>query len=172
MLQLEPTVTTDWHRLCQLAAAPDPSSWRAGLHLVRGRPFDGLRSPDWTVLEGIGAAVEESIVRLAMRVAEHALGDGDGPAAAAAARRGLLASPYDERLYRLLLRAADLQGNPAGVESAMAELLCLLGGDVDRSWRGDLAGGAAAFVHPDTTALYRALSRRPAPAAGRSLARL
>ena len=72
----------------------------------------------------------------------------------APARRGLLASPFDERLYRLLLRAADAEGNPAGVESVMTELLRLLGD-----------------AHPQTADLYLALTRR-VPAAGRPLARL
>lgn len=176
-LQLAPTVTTDWHRLCGLADADDPTSWRAGLALVRGRPFEGLRSPDWTVLEGVAAEVEDGVVQLAIRLAEHLLGAGDGHGAARAARRGLLASPYDERLYRLLLRAADLQGNPAGVESAMGELLLLVAGE---GFSGPSAGRtwaeAADHVHPDTAALYRSLSRRhraPGPlGAGRAFARL
>jgi hypothetical protein len=173
-LQLAPTVTTDWRRVRELADTSDPGAWRQALSLVRGRPFDGLRSPDWTVLEGIAAEVEDGIVQLAIRVAEHDLGTGDGHGAALAARRGLLASPYDERLYRLLLRAADLQGNPAGVEAAMSELVGLLAGGGEHPLvpgRGAIAD-ADAFVHPDTAALYRALSRRPPAAAGRELARL
>jgi len=173
-LQLAPTVTTDWRRLCDLAGTPDPRAWQQGLSLVRGRPFDGLRSPDWSVLEGIAAEVEEGVVQLAIRVADQCLVAGDGRGAALAARRGLLVSPYDERLYRLLLRAADLQGNPAGVESAMAELVHLVGG----TWRRPSLGrrmsiaNAAAYVHPDTAALYGELSRRPPAAAGREFARL
>jgi hypothetical protein len=176
-LQLAPTVGTDWERLCRLAATDDPGAWATGLALVRGRPFDGLRSPDWTVLEGIGAAVEEGVVQLAIRLADHLLGRGDGLGAARAARRGLLASPFDERLYRLLLRAADRQGNPAGVESAMVELLRLVVGETE-TWAagGCLAPLAASYLHPDTAALYRALSRRPQArrpaAAGRAFARL
>ena len=38
-------------------------------------------------------------------------------------RRGLRVSPYDERLYRALLRAAEAMGNRVGMRSAMAELL-------------------------------------------------
>jgi len=68
-----------------------------------------------------------------------------------AARRGLLVSPYDERLYRMLLRAADLAGNPAGVEAVMAELVRVVADEAD----------PLASVHPSTLALYRSLSRRP-----------
>lgn len=177
-LQLAPTVCSDWDRLRRLAAEPDPVAWERALFLVRGRPFDGLRSPDWAVLEGIAAQVEDAVVQLAARVAEHRLAEGDGRGAAAAARRGLLASPYDERLYRLLLRAADREGNPAGVESAMAELVHLVAGDEapgrlpGAPGTPVLAPGATDYVHPDTAALYRSLSRRPAGAGRKVPARL
>ncbi len=160
LLQLSPEVRTDWNQFYAMAAAPDPSSWRRALSLVRGRPFEGLRRSDWTVLEGITASVEEAVVHLALQVAEHELGLGGGRQAAAAARRGLLASPYDERLYRILLRAADQEGNPAGVESAMAELVCLLGGEAHHREVARSGVHAERFVHPATYDLYRALSRR------------
>ena len=172
-LRLSPSVTSDWCCLTVLGAAPDPADWWRALSLVRGRPFDGLRDPDWTVLEGVAATVEEGVVQLAIRLAEHHLGRGDGCSAARAARRALLASPYDERLYRLLLRAADLQGNPAGVEAAMSELVRLVAGGGHRCRSGRRSvGDAAAYVHPETVALYRALSRRPPAAAGEVFARL
>jgi DNA-binding SARP family transcriptional activator len=173
-LQLAQSVTSDWERLGVLAAQADPEGWREGLSLVRGRPFDALRSPDWTILEGHAAEVEDRIVQLAIRLAEHDLGVGDGRGAERAVRRALLASPYDERLYRLLLRAADLQGNPGGVESAMAELVRLVSGVPRVSGPpGHMLAtpDAVACVHPRTADLYRALSRGR-PAAGAPLARL
>jgi len=121
-LQLGPTVGCDWGRFSLLARSEDGASWAGALDLVRGRPFEGLRSPDWTVLEGFTAEIEETVVDVALRLAGHRLQRDDGRGAGAAARRALLVSPYDERLYRVLLRAADAQGNPAGVESVMAEL--------------------------------------------------
>jgi DNA-binding SARP family transcriptional activator len=158
-LQLAPTVATDFQELCELSARQEPASWRAALALVRGRPFDGLRNGDWAVLEGVLSAIEESVVDLALRLANHELRTGSGRAAAGAARTGLLASPYDERLYRVLLQAADLEGNPAGVERVMAELLQVVGG---ASW-GRSPRPAATFdlraVHPETASLYRSLSR-------------
>lgn len=198
-LRLAPTVTTDWGRLQALAATDDPAAWEEAMALVRGRPFDGLRTPDWAVLEGRLAAVEEDVAELAVRLGEHHLARGDGRAAAVAARRGLQAGPYDERLYRLLLRAADAQGNPAGVEAVMVELLGLVDGPTVSGWcdqvshqpataRDDPAGGswppgpvggrlsaeALRVLHPETTALYQALSRRPVrrPVPGGSLVRL
>ncbi|HLN43608.1 MAG TPA: bacterial transcriptional activator domain-containing protein, partial [Acidimicrobiales bacterium] len=116
-------------------------------------PFEGLRSPDWVVLEGILATVEAVIVDLACRFAEHCLEQFDARGAEWAARQGLRVSPYDERLYRVLLKASDAAGNPAGVESTMAELVHLVADDVE----------PFDAVHPETLALYRRLSRRSVP---------
>jgi len=166
-LSLARSVTTDWRRLQRDARRDDPDSWWRGLEAVRGRPFDGLRSADWVVLEGIGAAVEEDVVRLAIKVAEHHLGRGEGARAARAARLGLLSSPFDERLYRLLLRAADAEGNPSGVESAMAELVVVAGGaPAGAGVPRHLAAAHMAVVHPETAHLYRSLSRRGGAAGG------
>jgi len=119
--------------------------------LIRGRPFDGLRSPDWVLLEGILATIEAVVVDLASRYAEHCLGSFDPRGAEWAARQGLRVSPYDERLYRILMRSANAAGNPAGVEAIMAELVHLVADDIE----------PYDAVHPETLALYRSLSRRP-----------
>lgn len=60
-------------------------------------------------------------------------------------------SAYDERLYRILMRAADRAGNPAGIENVMDELTRLVGDEVE----------PFDAVHPETLELYRELSRRP-----------
>jgi DNA-binding SARP family transcriptional activator len=158
-LQLAPTVATDYQELRALAVREEPAAWRAALDLVRGRPFDGLRNGDWAVLEGVLSAVEECVVDLTLRLANHELAAGSGRGAASAARAGLRASPYDERLYRILLRAADLEGNPAGVERIMAELLAVAGGT--GAGRGPRQPSAfdLRVVHPETASLYRSLSR-------------
>lgn len=180
-LRLAGSVGSDWDRFSALSEEGEEErkegraieSWWRALDLLRGRPFEGLRSSDWTVLEGIAAEVEEVVVRLALRIGDHCLGGGDGAGAGRAARRGLVVSPYDERLYRMLLRAADLEGNPAGVEGAMADLTNLLGADGGAERPGGpvrrnnlLAGGCRLRmdqVHPETAALYRSLSRRAWP---------
>jgi DNA-binding SARP family transcriptional activator len=162
-LQLAPSVTTDWRRFTALAASDDPVLWSGALDLVRGRPFDGLHNAEWTVLEGIAAVLEEHVAELACRVADERLAAGEFRSAAAAARRGLLVSPYDERLYRRLLLCADREGHPAGVERVMAELLSQVGGAPSRH------PGAAfdlAAVHPKTASLYESLSRRRRPETG------
>lgn len=163
-LRLAPSVTTDWDRFQALARAEGPAgpaAWGAALELVRGRPFEGLRAADWPVLEGIEAHVQDAVVHVAIRLADHLLTAGDGRGAELAVRKGLAASPYDERLYRLLLAAADRQGNPAGVEAAMDELLVVVGGGAGRRRpQAPLDPTALSWVHPDTVAAYRSLSRR------------
>jgi DNA-binding SARP family transcriptional activator len=153
-LALAKSVVTDWERFVASADTDQADEWKAALSLVRGRPFEGIKSSDWPILEGIGPAIESAVVDLARRLGRSSLASGDAQVAEWAARRGLMVSPYDERLYRLLMRAADLDGNPAGVEAAMKELVTLV------------AEGLEPFdsVHPSTVDLYRSLTRRRRPA--------
>jgi DNA-binding SARP family transcriptional activator len=166
VLRLGPTATSDWDQFRALAEGPGtgPASWEAALGLVRGRPFDGLRSYDWTVLEGLATLVEDAVVQLCLRLAGFHLEAGDGRAAELAARRGLLVSPFDERLYRSILHASDLQGNPAGIEAAMAQLVHLVAGGRATAQHGRRPAwsdpSSLRWVHPETASLYRSLSRR------------
>jgi DNA-binding SARP family transcriptional activator len=158
-LALRDSVGTDLECFRRLAASSDPSDWGRAVDLVRGPPFDGLTT-EWPVVEGHVAMAEEMVVTVGVRLAEHRLAHGDVAAAARAARRCLRASPYDERLFRILLRAADLQGNPAGVESVMTELTRVLGVEGPGAASGSAASHWASAVHPATADLYRRLSRR------------
>ncbi|MHB1712007.1 MAG: AfsR/SARP family transcriptional regulator, partial [Acidimicrobiales bacterium] len=154
-LQLAKTVGTDWDRFVRLTGTNGPAEWRKALGLIRGRPFDGLRASDWPILEGIAPAIEAAVVDVAGRLAGLYLQQSDAAGAEWAARKGLLVSPYDERLYRMLMRAADRAGNPAGVESVMSELIRLVADEVE----------PFDSVHPSTMELYRSLSRRKKMAA-------
>ncbi len=149
-LALASTVGSDWQRFRELAAVDDPERWQEALEIVRGRPFDGIRATDWALLDGTSPAIEAAVVDLAGRLAGARLRSGDATAAEWAARKGLLVSPYDERLYRMLLRTADAAGNPSGVESVMEELVRVVADEVE----------PVESVHPSTLALYRSLSRR------------
>lgn len=155
-LSLGPSVTSDWAVVQSLATSEDPECWAEALRLVRGRPFETLRASDWAVLEGTVAAMESVIVDLASRLAQWCLEHRDPSGAEWAARRGLRVSPYDERLYRYLLRAADLSGNLAGVENVMQELVRLVADDVE----------PYDAVHRETWDLYRSLSRHGRLGAG------
>src|SRR5665213_3994399 len=149
-LALAASVGTDWSRFQALAASDDLEDWCAALSLVRGRPFEGMRATDWSILDGTAPVIESAVVDLSGRLAGARLRAGDAQGAEWSARQGLLVSPYDERLYRMLLRAADAAGNPGGVESVMADLVRVVADEVE----------PIESVHPSTLALYRSLSRR------------
>jgi DNA-binding SARP family transcriptional activator len=158
-LYLDKSVSCDWDRFVELSFDGDEERQLVALQLVRGRPFEGLKTCDWPVVEGVEALLQTAIVEVALRAARIGIERGDGARAAWAARKGLLASPYDERLYRCLMQAADVEGHPFGVEQVKDELFYLLGGTLRaRSNRQD--GAFDDLVHPKTASLYHALSRQ------------
>jgi DNA-binding SARP family transcriptional activator len=167
-LRLAETVGTDVDRFTEVVANPDPAGWGEALALVRGRPFEGLYLADWAVLDGTQAHLESMVVDAALRVAEHLLRRGRGEEAEWAIRRGLRASPYDERLYRALLWAAEVMGNRVGMRSTMAELRTLAA-DGAMAVRDAKPGtgdrSAPSLLHPKTLALFWELSRGEPPAA-------
>ncbi len=150
-LRLGPGVSSDWERFVALArqevalAEQDGRTVREeALGLIRGRPFEGLKNVDWTLYEGVAATMESHVVDLASRHAIERLDSGDAGAAEWACRQGLKVSPYDERLYRALMQAADAAGNRVGVVAIMDEL------------RSVVYEGVEPFdgVHPETEELY------------------
>jgi DNA-binding SARP family transcriptional activator len=151
-LKLSPLVTSDWAHFRELACCDDRDTRVAALSLVRGKPFGDVDWP-WSTVEGLAATMEAEVCDLASAIGEQSLLDGDASLAAHAAEQGILASPYDERLYRLLMRASDALGNPAGIRSAMGRLAAILEDDVE----------PLESVHPETRALYEALMRRRRP---------
>jgi DNA-binding SARP family transcriptional activator len=165
-LCLAPTVGTDVDQLDRAARSGDPADWRRALELVRGRVFEGLGRGDWAVLDGTQAEVETMVVDLALKGAAHFLHHGDGHVAEEMIRRGLRVSPYDERLYRALLWAAEVRGDRIGLHSTMDELL------LRAAEREGVGSPATDLVHPQTLALYRELTRGETPAARGDLVRL
>ncbi len=159
-LCLGPRVGTDVERFARLCGAKGLSSVLDALSLVRGRVFEGLHTLDWAVFDGTLAELESLVVTAALSGAADALALGLGDQAEWLIRKGLLVSPYDERLYRGLLRATEAQGNRLGLRAAMTELVTLVSD----------AGGAT--IHPQTVALYRRLQRQEVPAAEGDLLRL
>jgi len=145
--------TTDWQRFRTLAGpGSDLRSWRQALELVRGRPFSSLPEGQWVTFEGFEAEVEKLVVECALRAGDSCLEMGDAEGATWAAHQGLRVGPWDERLYRLLMRAADVGGNRAGVEQAMRTLALVL----------EIEGDPLQSVHPETASLYRRLLGRTA----------
>ncbi len=128
----------DWDEFEQLAAhghacptVAVPALERA-LALVRGIPFTSAATGAYDWARGHRADMVQAIGAAAERLGNVLLQQGDVRGARRAARHGLCAAPYDERLYRVLLRAAD---HAAGVETVMLELTDALGVDLDGTER-------------------------------------
>ena len=168
-LRLVDRVVTDVDLFGELSGSDDPWGSARALRLVRGVPLSGLRSCDWAVLDGTQAELEAMIVRTALTECERLLAHGDATGAEGVVQRALLASPYDERLYRSLLRVTAAQGNRARLPATMARLRVLAGeaGSLPRGGSTTLSD----LLHPETTALYEHLLHGK-PAAEGSAARL
>jgi LysM domain-containing protein len=146
--RLTEEVTTDWQRFTALAAGT-PAEQRDALQLVRGRPFEGLGYADWLHLEGIHSEVEAAIVDLALTVTERELDAGNPDAAYLAARAGLDATRYEERLHRLAIRAATAAGHTSVVETLKEEMRTAIEDDIEPD-------GA---LQPETLELYERMRR-------------
>jgi DNA-binding SARP family transcriptional activator len=170
-LHLADTVVTDVECFAHLASASDPAAWREAMALVRGGLFEGLLLTDWATFEGIHAQVVSMVASTALKGAAQSMAEGDGAGAEWTVRRALRISPYDERLYRALVRAADAQGSRAGLRSTMAELrfLAAMGDLVEGSGQAE---EGATLMHPRTEALYRELTQDRVPAARGTVVRL
>jgi DNA-binding SARP family transcriptional activator len=174
-LCLARSVGTDVERFNRSAHSPEQAEWLDALRLVRGRPLDGLRLCDWAVLDGTQAALESMVVDTALKGATAALLDNRAEEAEWMVRQGLRASPYDERLYRALLRSTEAKGDRMGLHAVMTELLRKA---VDAANPGPGSGGiaksvpAVALIHPRTVDLYQRLIHGQEPVAGDALVRL
>lgn len=158
---LSDRVVTDYGLFCELTSLADQidGAQRAAdllteaLTLVRGEPFTGVgRSYAW-VGPHRGIIVAQ-IVDAAEELAEVRLATSDWRGAEWAARQGLRAMPCDERMYRLLMRAAHAAGNVPGVHRAFSEL-CDAVADPDDGAEPDDT------VHPDTITLLEQLTTSP-----------
>jgi hypothetical protein len=141
-------------------SAPEAQAIRllsGALELVRGKPFDDTRTGyAWAHTEGFIARAEALVADAAHALAQLHLQNGDAARATWAARKGLLASPGYEVLYRDLMFACEIDGNLAALETIMAELNALLDA-VDPSDN----------LESETTELYKRLRQRRAPASAR-----
>jgi DNA-binding SARP family transcriptional activator len=153
-------VGTDVDRFEALASSGEPAGLVDAMALVRGPVFAGLRHTDWAVLDGTESSVQSLVAETAVRAADLLLGQGRADGAERIVRRGLLACPYDERLYRSLLRAAASQGNRVGLRSTLAQLVTLAGEEpASAGWTTAARRGESvlSLLHPETAALYRRL---------------
>ena len=143
-LTLAPSIDTDWTMFRALAGGGEPEALRAALSLVRGAPF-GTDPEPWTSASGIFYVIVDDIADAACALGEHALSIGEPQLATWSARQGQLANRYDQRLWRILLRAAC--DNPA-LQRVWQELHALLAVD----------GDPGADLDPSTVDLYNVLN--------------
>ncbi len=167
-LRLHRSVGTDVDRFAALAQS---GQWMEALRLVRGPLFGGLRRSDWAVLDGTLGHVEAVVVQAVLQGADALMSLGRGADSEWLVRRGLVVSPYDERLYRALLRALAAQGNRLGLRAVMAQLLVISGDPPVPRQPGGWEGAPWEPRHPETSALYRDLLGG-SPATGGTPARL
>ncbi len=168
-LELGSDVRTDVARFEALASGGRLADLVDAMALVRGPLFAGLRRADWAVFDGTEASVQSLVADTALRAAELLVGQGLAAEAERVVRRALLACPYDERLYRSLLRAAAAQGNRVGLRSTLSQLLALAGADGATPAAVTSAGRlipVMSCLHPDTAALYHELVGATTPAPG------
>ncbi|HEX7197007.1 MAG TPA: LysM peptidoglycan-binding domain-containing protein [Candidatus Limnocylindria bacterium] len=155
---LSEAVATDYGLFCELVALADEEedARRAAmllaeaLTLVEGEPFTGGgRGYAW-VAPHSGLIIAQ-VVDAAEELAEVRLAGDDWRGAEWAARQGLKVCPYEERLYRLLMRSAFAAGSLPGVRRVYDELTDVLADPDDGVEPEDT-------VHPDTTALLERLT--------------
>ena len=158
-LRLGRSVSTDVERFESLVIEGDPGRMVEAMKLIRGPLFGGLCRADWAVLDGTQSAVESLVVDAALRGAEALLSLGQTAQAEWIVRRALVVSPYDERLYRALLRAIAAQGNRLALHVTMARLLTLASDVGGWSETGGRPEKSLTCLHPQTADLYRDLLR-------------
>jgi len=91
------------------------------------------------------------VVDAAEELAEIRLAAGDWRSAEWAARQGLRVFPCEERLYRLLMRAAHAAGSVPGVHRVFQELAAAVADPDDGVEPDDT-------LHPETVALLEELT--------------
>lgn len=135
---------------------------RAALSLVRGRPFSSTGIEYlWTHAEALTSAVVAEITDAAHELACLYLDANDHRGVWWATQQGLLASPENEQLHRDRMFAADLAGNPAGVEEVMEELCRAIAIDREEIGHEDIHDAMHDVLHPLTLEVYEQLTRRP-----------
>ena len=151
-------VATDYELFHDLTAraegAEDPDAaanlLAEALTLVRGEPFTGVgRNYSWAAPHA--GLIVAQVVDAAEELGEIRLAAGDWRGAEWAARQGLLVFPCDERLYRLLMRAAHASGNIPAVHRAFDELAAVVADPDDGVEPDDT-------LHPETVTLLEDLT--------------
>jgi nucleoid-associated protein YgaU/DNA-binding SARP family transcriptional activator len=136
--QLGDQVRTDWDTWCSLLPAGPleaaPEQLERALRLVRGRPFDGVRTHRYAWAENLKQTMISAIVDASYELARKRLTEGRWRAAEQAIVVGLSLEPGMERLWRIRILAAHASGNQAAQKEAISRMLSVtddLGGDLE-----------------------------------------
>lgn len=162
--RLDDRVVTDFEVFWSLRRAADALDDPTGaaalldeaLELVRGEPLLGAgRNYAWTA--PLATTIVVAVVDAADELGEIRLSMGDPRGAERAARAGLVAAPGEERLYRILMRAAAALDSKPMIERLYRELLDVLADP-------DYGIEPAATISGETITLFNELmgSRRTA----------
>ena len=126
--RLGPYVGCDWSWFQGLVAdagraGPEEALrlYREALELVGGEPFAGVVKGTyvWAWSEGLVYAIELGVAKAAAAMGQMALDHGDPEAARWASARGLAASPTQQSLFRVEMRAAAQLADSDGITRAM-----------------------------------------------------
>ena len=103
----------------QRAGSPGAAlaAFRSALPLWRGEPFADVVEGQWADVER--ARVRDKYTAAAVRAGELLMAAGEAPDAAQAAQHAIDADPVSEAAYRVLMRARNAVGDPAGVHRAL-----------------------------------------------------
>jgi len=123
------------------------------LSLVRGEPFTGV-GLDYAWTAPTRTAVQTAVIDVADELGEILLAAGDLRGAERAARAGLTAAPGEERLYRLLMRAAAASGSRPMIDRIWRELRDVLA-DPDHGIEPE------GTISPETIQLFNELTSEP-----------
>ncbi|MFE1776419.1 LysM peptidoglycan-binding domain-containing protein [Streptomyces sp. NPDC059008] len=155
--RLSPTVTCDWTRFQQFAAAGlnDVSedgdlALRRALSLVRGRPFSAVDRQRYSWAEPLMQEMCEAVVDVALELSDRLREAGDVTGALWAANRGLLAAEESEPLHRAVFRAHHKAGDTPALREAAARLVRI----------NDQLGGEGVDMDAETAQLLRDLLPR------------
>lgn len=157
--EMSDAVTTDYVLFAELAAQADETDdahlaarlLTEALDLVQGEPFTGL-GRTYTWVEAHRQTITAEVVDAADELAEVRLALGDWRSAEWAARKGLLASPCEERLYRILMRVAQAAGPGRSGARHVFDQLC----EAMRDPRRGVAPEDS--LHPETLELLEELT--------------
>jgi len=134
------TVTTDWQQWCNLlpngASGAPTERLEQALHLVRGRPFQGVKPRTYAWGETVMQEMIAAIVDVAHELGRRRLLEGRWREATQAAVTGLSVEPGMERLWRIRILAERAAGNTAAADDAVDRLLLTtdeLGGDLEEA---------------------------------------